>query len=85
MTCIWNVVVLMCHGVVLNLAKNKPNIHYFRCFCQSAHCWRIPIPMTRLCLKLHICTRLTGPSMKPPHAAGHRSTPWGDQLFLLSC
>jgi len=43
-----------------------------------AHCWLIQILMTHLFRKLLICTKLTGPSMRPLLAAGPRSMPWAD-------
>ena len=72
----------MCDGAALKLGKT--NIHYFRSFCPFAHCWRIPTLMTRLCLKLPTCTRLTRLSMKPLLVAGHRSMPWDNHAPPLA-
>lgn len=47
-----------------------------RSSCQFVHCWRTRTPMIRWCRRLLTCTRLIGPSMNPPLAPGHRSTPW---------
>lgn len=53
-------------------------LSHFRCCFLYAHCWLIQILMTHLFRKLLICTKLTGPSMRPLLAAGPRSMPWAD-------
>lgn len=50
----------------------------FRYYCPYVHCWQTQIQMILSCQKLPTCTRLTGPNMRPPLVAGHRSTPWDD-------
>jgi hypothetical protein len=43
---------------------------------QYAHYWLTPILTIHLYPKSLICTRLTGPNMKPQHGIGARSMPW---------
>lgn len=65
-----------CHSHFISLECWNLFFCFYRCCYQSVRYWRIQIPMIRWFLKLLICTRLTGISMRQLQGAGPRSMPW---------